>query len=74
MARKVGQIIRRGDPIWLVRVPLAIPTKANAVPGRIRTAFRDSSEHPSERSDAGLRIPVKWATDSAEKWATDSGN
>jgi hypothetical protein len=21
-----------------------------------------------------LRIPVKWATDSAEKWATDSGN
>jgi hypothetical protein len=26
-------------------------------------------------STAGLlRIPVKWATDSAEKWATDSGN
>jgi hypothetical protein len=21
-----------------------------------------------------MRIPVKWATDSAEKWATDSGN
>ena len=37
-------------------VKLGIPTKANAVPEGSRTAFRDSSERPSERSDAGFLI------------------
>jgi hypothetical protein len=35
---------------------LGIPTKLNAIPERTRTAFRDSPEHVSERSDAGLLI------------------
>jgi hypothetical protein len=46
---------RAGSPD-LCLVTMGIPTKANAVPEGSRTAFRDRSEHPSERSDAGLLI------------------
>ena len=35
---------------------LGIPTMANAIPERNRTAFRDGSEHLSERSDADSSI------------------
>ena len=40
-------------------VQLCIPTMPNAIPERSRTAFRDNSEHLSERSDAGLLIVHK---------------
>jgi hypothetical protein len=39
--------------------PLPIPVNLNAIPLGSRTAFRQESEHPSERSDAGFTIVQK---------------